>query len=94
MILAIEPRPERGLEVTSVLVDAEDRDYVALLDVNTHRSDERLRICSGCKRIDLPDEGWTEIERSLRTLDLFGAPPLPQLHQALCPPCETRTAVG
>ena len=93
MILAVEPRPNRGLEVTSVLLGAEDRDYVSLLDASVHRSEELLFICSWCKRIELPDDGWTEVEPGVRKLDLFGATALPQLSHSICPECEARTAV-
>ena len=93
MILAVEPRPNRGLEVTSVLLGAEDRDYVSLLDARVDRSEELLFICSWCKRIELPDDGWTEVEPGVRKLDLFGATALPQLSHSICPECEARTAV-
>ena len=92
MILAIEPRPDRGLEVTSVLLGAEDRDHVALLDANAPRSDVLLAICSWCKRIELPDEGWTEVEPGVRKLDLFSEAPVPQLRHSVCPDCEKRVA--
>ena len=92
MILAIEPRPDRGLEVTSVLLDAEDRDYVALLDASAPRSDLLLAICSWCKRIELPREGWIEVEPGVRKLDLFSEAPVPQLRHDVCPDCEKRVA--
>ena len=94
MILAVEPRRDRGLEVTSVLVSADDRDYVALLDPSAPCSDEILMICSWCKRIELAEEGWTDIERSVRTLGLFNESPIPRLSHSLCPRCEARTAVA
>ena len=94
MILAIEPRPHRGLEVTSVLLDAQDRDYVSLLDATAPRSEALLSICSWCKRIELPDEGWTEVEPGVRKLELFNETSVPQLSHDVCPDCEARTVVG
>ncbi len=75
------------------VVGAEDRDYASLLDVNAPRSDALLAICSWGKRIELPEDGWTEVEPGVRKLDLFGDAPVPQLSHGVCPDCEKRTAV-
>lgn len=94
MILAIEPRPERSLEVTSILLAAEKRDYVGLLDVKAERSDAILYSCSWCRRIQLPDGEWREMEPGVRALDLFGEGPLPKLSHGICGDCEARTELG
>ena len=66
---------------------------ISLLEARVDRSEELLFICSWCKRIELPDDGWTEVEPGGRKLDLFGATALPQLSHSICPECEARTAV-
>ena len=93
MILAVEPRPEQGLEVTSILLSAEDRDYVALLDANAERSDALLYACSWCRRIDVPGEGWIEAETTVRKLDLCEKTAVPKLSHTICPDCEARSAL-
>jgi len=89
MILAIEPLPGDDLAIDTVLLQSEDRGCPVLVDPHVARSDELVSICSWCKRIQLPNGEWSEIERGVRLLNLFGASHLPQITHGLCGKCES-----
>lgn len=86
MQLELEPGPDGGIDVTSTIVRTESRETVRLLDPEAPHSDEFLRICSMCKKIDI-DGGWYEIEEAIQRLRLFEAAAVPQLTHGLCDAC-------
>ena len=69
------------------VVRTERRDPVSLLDTDTPRSGDFIRICSMCKKIFTTDNKWVEIEEGLAQLRLFEAREMPKLTHGLCPIC-------
>ncbi len=86
--LTCAPSPRLGLQMTSRSVREEPRPYVSLLDNQVSRSDERVTVCSWCKKIRSGDGDWTEIEH---VADRFDAARPPQLDHQVCPDCQLET---
>lgn len=87
MRLRLLPVGERGIAFRSWLVREEERPPVRILDIQEARSDELLKICSWCKKVDADGE-WLELEEAADRLALFEAPLLPDLTHGICDECE------
>lgn len=59
------------VQITSTILNCEDREYVSLLDSAIEKTDELIRICSMCKKIAVSRDSWVEIETGLRKLKVF-----------------------
>jgi hypothetical protein len=81
------PEPDRGVTFLSTLVRAEPRPPVPLLDPALDRSDELLKMCGWCKRVDWRG-GWAEVERYLEESGLMEATFLPRVSHGICPECR------
>lgn len=80
-------RPDEDhVEFAAVVLRTERREPVALLDAQAARSEQWLRMCSGCKKV-LAD-AWVEIEEAVRRLELFADAQLPALTHGICPACK------
>ncbi len=91
--LEINYLPEVYLEFISRTIKTVPRNPLKLLDNQAARSDEFIKICSLCKKINIPPEKWAEIEEWLVESQLFYAETLPQLSHGLCSQCyETAMA--
>lgn len=86
--LLITAGSNHSLHFKSTIVAIHERPKVPLLDTTIPRSTEVLRICSWCKRIPLPGEGWVEVEDALGRLDALDAGPMPALSHGMCPACS------
>jgi hypothetical protein len=84
--LRLEPRAGSGFRLSTVLLRAEDRPPVPLLDRSRHHSDEHLLMCGWCKRVALPVE-WVEVEVAVAALRLFERELLPEVTHGVCPTC-------
>jgi hypothetical protein len=62
---------------------------VSLLAEGSARSEDLLRVCSWCKRVDIGGE-WAEVEEAVARLRLFDLPRLPMLTHGICQDCFTR----
>lgn len=89
--LTIAPDRDAGLCLESRVRLVEPRPPVALLDVRVPRSEETLRICGWCKRVEL-DGRWVEVEQAAEDGRLLESEVLPQLEHATCPACEVAVA--
>ena len=85
--LVLEPLPDGMIEIVSTIVRTELRDPVRLLDGETERSKDIIMICSICKKIETPPNGWTEVETGLSTLRPFECDRMPLLTHGVCPDC-------
>jgi hypothetical protein len=79
--------PGNAIQFTSHILREEWRDPVNLLDASRDRSGEFLKICSWCKKINIPGRGWGEVEAAVDALDLFGHRSLPQMTHTICDSC-------
>jgi hypothetical protein len=80
--------PGDAIQFTAHMLREEWRDPVDLLDALQDIAREYLKICSWCKRINIPGQGWREIEAAIVALDLFGHLPLRRMTHTICDPCR------
>lgn len=90
MRLEIEPLRERAIEFRSVLVAAEPRPHLRLVERDAPRSEALLVSCSFCLRIRLPDEEWVEAEDAVVRLGLLVRERTPRLAHGVCPACKAK----
>lgn len=57
------------------------------VDSEFGRTSEMLRVCSWCKRFDVGQENWEEIEKAVNSLGFFENNGLPQLTHGMCQSC-------
>jgi hypothetical protein len=79
--------PGGVIQFISHLVREERRAPLDLLDASRDRSGEFLKICSWCKKINIPGQGWGEIEAAIEALDLFGNHSMPRMTHTICDAC-------
>ncbi|MBE0576622.1 MAG: hypothetical protein IH613_12095 [Desulfuromonadales bacterium] len=86
--LLITPVSPDRLQFMSTLLREELRDPLAILLVDAQRSEELIKMCSMCKRIETPlDTCWSEVEEALAALAVFNADRVPQITHGICPDC-------
>ena len=73
---------------TRLLREREQR-YIPLLDGSVRRSSELLKVCSWCKKVQLPT-GWVEVEHAIREMRLLALPPVPRISHGMCQVCLQR----
>lgn len=88
MEMDILPKDNRAVEFRTRTVSEEGREPQLLLDVHQSRSDELLRMCSWCKKVDIGGD-WTEVEEAVARLRLFEQAVLPNLTHGICETCFT-----
>jgi hypothetical protein len=79
--------PGGAIQILAQILRQEWRDPVDLLDASRDRSGEFLKICSWCKKINIPGLGWSEIEAAIEPLDLFGHHSMPRMTHTICDAC-------
>lgn len=92
MRLRLEPEASGALMIRSRVLREEPRPPVRLLEPDAARSDDLLRICAWCKRVEA-DGAWLEVEEAVERLGLFDRPALPELTHGVCDACS-RDLVG
>lgn len=85
--MEIAPDRDQRLRVRTWLIREEARDAVALLDPTVPRDDSQLGVCGWCKRVDLGEERWEEVEVAIAELRLFERDRLPLISHGMCPAC-------
>jgi hypothetical protein len=80
--------PGGAIEFISHILREKWRDPADLLDAPQDIAREYLKICSWCKRINIPGRGWGEIEAAIVDLDLFGHRPMPRMTHTICDSCR------
>lgn len=88
MTMEVAPFGEELVEIRSRLIKREPREPIALLDAGVDRSDELVRMCGWCKKIELPAQEWVEVEEGVRALALLEAQRPPGLTHGICPSCR------
>jgi hypothetical protein len=91
MSMNVYTLPDGGLRVESVLLRAEPRTFVPLLERSPRLLYGMLSICSWCKRVRLFNREWVEVEEAIEQLNLFSSVDLPQLSHGICMQCAQRT---
>ncbi len=88
MLMLYDPG-EREIELQSKVLRIERRASQDLLCTDHPRADDRLDVCSCCKRVELGQEWqeWVEVEDAVIRLRLFDREHLPHIRHSVCPGC-------
>ena len=85
--LSIIPLENSFIKFISKIEKVEERESIELLNYDREYSDELLRVCSMCKKIEIKENLWDEVEVAIKELKLFNQKKLPMLTHGLCPFC-------
>jgi hypothetical protein len=80
--------PGDAIQLMTHMLREERRDPVDLLDAHRDMTQKFLQICSWCKKIYIPEQGWGEVEAAIVALDLFGHHPMPRMTHTICDSCR------
>ena len=69
----------------------EERPSQPLLDPASPRSEELLRVCGWCKKVDVGSR-WVEVEEAVSILELFDRTHLPDVTHGICEGCFSQMA--
>lgn len=88
--LSIEPTPHNigHVDFRTRTVMNVQRAWVPLLARDVARSDDMVRSCSWCNRIEVRRGDWVDVEVATHRLQLFDRELLPKLTHGMCTACE------
>ena len=76
-----------AIQFIAQILRQEWRQPLDILDASRDISEEFLKICSWCKKVNIPGRGWGEIEAAIEALDLFGNHSMPRMTHTICDSC-------
>lgn len=76
-----------GVQFETRTVREEERPRQEALDRRAPRLGDLLRVCGWCKRVDVGQGRWGEVEEAVTTFRLFEGPRLPMLTHGMCEAC-------
>ena len=82
-MLRMDAQPDGGVLFTTWFESVEDRPHQPLLDTRLRRSDDAVRLCAWCNRVDV--DGWREVEDATAHVALGD---LPRVEHSVCEICE------
>ena len=86
--MTINPGKDGGLELESTPLWVQPRAPQKLLENRTASSPEKfLLMCGWCKRINVGDSQWEEVEDAVVRLGLFERQESIQVSHGICPRC-------
>lgn len=85
--------PDGAVEFHTRTLLEEERPVPVLLDSEAHRSDDLLRSCGWCKKIQVGTE-WVEVEEAVHRLRLFQRRRLPAITHGICDECYARMSTA
>lgn len=87
MEMSISLLPHRNVEYRCRTIKTESREAVAISAAGIMRDGPFLRMCSWCKKIDVGNDTWLEIEDAIKFLGFFSGASLPQISHTMCDSC-------
>jgi len=87
MRLRLEPASDGSLAIRSWIEREEARAPMVLLDPAAARSEDFVRVCAWCRRIEAEGE-WIALEEAIEHRDLLAREPVPDITHTICPECD------
>lgn len=87
--MTITPDVDGLVKFSTLEVLVKERAPMRLLASSTKRSTTVVHICSWCKRVEIENQQWVEVEDAILILRLFEQERLPRLKHGMCPDCLT-----
>lgn len=88
MELTCIPAPDRGIELRSRTLREETRPYIRMLDKQAVHSERVVKLCAWCKRCQVDEEDWREMEDAVPALGAFDDDRPPIVSHGMCPECH------
>lgn len=85
--LHIKPLQLRNILLSNHLLHEEPHEPARVLDIEAPRSDETIKMCSICKKVEVTETSWVEVEDAAARLKLFEKEKMPQISHGLCSDC-------
>lgn len=89
MDLEIAPLGDRGLILHNRLVREVSREVAPLVSARVARSDQIVRMCGWCKRVEAHG-AWLPVEEALAVEPLLCCDPVPRVSHGMCEACAER----
>lgn len=82
-------KPQKDIvQFNSILKRIESRTSVKFLESKTERTDDLLKICSWCRKVEIPHtSNWVEVEEAVVRLELYKLEKLPMITHTICNHC-------
>ena len=90
MEMDIMPLEDGGAEYRCRALRSETRARMALIGPSEATSGQLMRMCSWCKRVDLGENNWVEIEDAVAPLGLLLQKQFPRITHTICAACLKR----
>ena len=87
MNMQIIPQAEGAITYSCTVERIERRAPLLLEEMKTWKSRKLLRMCSWCKKVDIGDNKWMEIEPAIKHLQLLEQKILPEISHTICDDC-------
>ena len=87
MQMKITPLVDNGIQYRCQLLKAEQRQVTPVLFTQIDDQHPLLRMCSWCKKVDIGNDQWAEIEIAVDKLKLFNSPQMQQITHTICSLC-------
>ncbi|HBC85449.1 MAG TPA: hypothetical protein DCZ94_00695 [Lentisphaeria bacterium] len=85
--LIVFPIENNCIEFWSQIIKTESRGSVDLLRNGIERSNDMIKMCSMCKKIEIQENVWEEIEPAINRLKLLEMEHPPKISHGLCTCC-------
>lgn len=85
--MSITLQENKHIRFDSRVVNAEKRVVQNVFQSDERRSDKVIVVCSWCKKVDMRDGTWREIEEALSNLELFESDNIPKMSHGMCISC-------
>lgn len=87
MTMEIHPAEDNAIIYHCKIDRIEQRAPILFDEQKEWRSKKQLRMCSWCKKVDVGEDDWQEIEDAIKTLQLFERKLLPEISHTMCDTC-------
>jgi len=92
MKLTLRSMPNGGIEMEGRLLHRKERPYTPILDPRLVRNKKEIVICSLCRRIQIAEGEWSEVETAVARLRFFSRTSAPHLRESVCPHCRAQVS--
>lgn len=87
MRLRLEPSGDGSIAIRSWIEREEARPPVVLLDPAAARSEDFVRVCAWCRKIEIEGD-WLALEDAIERRDLLAREPVPDITHTICAACD------
>jgi hypothetical protein len=87
MKMELKSLPDNHIKFISTIINEEKID-LKVIDTSLKRNENKISMCSWCKKIRLSEHTWLEIDKAIDHLNLFFVDNMPQITHGICKTCK------